>query len=134
MADNERFEHSVEAGLILGIAEALRAEFGVGIDAHPGGRGSEAGAVNRAFRATARRIFQPIVPVDENLDEAMTWVLRSAALVRLAEVGVGADLSATLVDSEPGLGDAWLAYLALSPTSVLDDQRRSRTVKSQSDQ
>ena len=134
MADDERFEHSVEVGLVLGIAEALRAEFGFGIDAHPGGKGNEAGAVNRAFRVSARRILQPTVPVGENLERVLIWVLRRAALIRLAEVGVEVGLSTALVDSEPGLGDAWLAYLALSPTSILNDQRRHRTVESRENQ
>lgn len=38
----DRFE------VVLAIAEALREEFGVGIDAHPGGERIEAGSVNRA--------------------------------------------------------------------------------------
>jgi hypothetical protein len=36
--------------LVLLISGALREEFGVAIDAHPGGVGNEAGDVNRAFR------------------------------------------------------------------------------------
>ena len=119
MADDERFEHSVEVGLILGVAEALRAEFGVGIDAHPGGSGSKAGAVNLSFQVLARSILKPTVPSGEDGNAVLTWVLRRAALIRLAEVGVDGDVSATLVDSEPGLGDAWLAYLALASEVVL---------------
>ena len=38
---------------MLALAEMLRAEFGIGIDAHSGGVGAEAGAVNRAFRTVA---------------------------------------------------------------------------------
>ena len=121
MAGYEAYERTVEVGLILGIAEALRAEFGVGIDAHPGGRGNKAGAVNLSFQVIVRWILQPIVPVDEDLEGVLTWVLRRAAMVRLIEVGVDGDVSAILVGSEPGLGDAWLAYLALSPASVLKD-------------
>ena len=34
----------------LGIAEAMREEFGADVDAHPGGPGNEAGQVNRAYR------------------------------------------------------------------------------------
>ena len=44
---------------VLAIAEALRDEFGVSIDAHPGGDGIEAGAVNRAFRVMVRVIVMP---------------------------------------------------------------------------
>jgi hypothetical protein len=35
--------------LVLAVAEALRTEVGVGIDAHPGGDDIEAGSVNRAY-------------------------------------------------------------------------------------
>jgi hypothetical protein len=38
-----------ESRSVLVIAEALREEFSVSIDAHPGGDGTEAGVVNRAF-------------------------------------------------------------------------------------
>jgi len=57
MVDHEAYGRTVEVGLIQGIAEALREEFGDSIDAHPGGTGNEAGVVNRAFRAAAMRIL-----------------------------------------------------------------------------
>ena len=88
MAGYEAYERTVEVGLVLGIAEALRDEFGVAIDAHPGGEGNEAGVVNRAFRASARRILGTIVPIGEDLDAVVTCVCGMAALRRLAEVGV----------------------------------------------
>ncbi|WP_435018548.1 hypothetical protein TA3x_000525 [Tundrisphaera sp. TA3] len=121
MVGYEAFERTVEVGLILGIAEALRAEFGTEIDAHPGGPGNEAGVVNRAFRAVARRILRSIVPSGEDLGGVVTWVLRLAALRRFGEVGVDGDRAAGLLDQEPGLGDAWLACLALVPGSVLGE-------------
>ncbi len=82
------YERSVEFQLIVGIAAALREEFGVGIDAHPGGEDTEAGAVNRAFRAAARHILMTIVTPGEDLPSVLTWALRHAALRRLVEHGV----------------------------------------------
>ena len=119
MADYEAYERTVEVGLLLGIAEALREEFGICIDAHPGGPGNEAGVVNRAFRAAARRILETIVPRDEELGAVLTWVLRTAAIKRLVEVCEVGQRAEALIDMEPGLGDAWLTYLALAPASLL---------------
>ena len=121
MADFDAYGRTVEVWLILGVAEALRHEFGIGIDAHTGGIGNEAGVVNRSFRAVARRILKAIVPKSEDLDAVSTWVLRRAALRHLAVTGVVDQLAQSLIDSEPGLGDAWLAYLTLAPESVIDD-------------
>ena len=121
MADHEAYGRTVEAGLILEIAQALRDEFGSSIDAHPGGKGSEAGVVNRAFRASVRRILGTIVPIGEDLDDVVTCVLRRSALLRLSEVGVDGGQAAGLLGSEPGLGDAWLACVALAPPSILVD-------------
>ena len=36
-------------------------------------------------------------------------------------VGVSSEQSEILISSEPNLGNAWLAYLALAPMSVIDD-------------
>lgn len=121
MAGDEGPKQTVEVGLILGIAKALRAEFGVGIDVHPGGPGADSGVVNRAFQVAARPILRSIVPKDEDLDCALTSVLRLAALRRLAEVGVVGRRAEDLLDQEPGLGDAWLAYLALAPGEVVGE-------------
>jgi hypothetical protein len=114
-------EQTRESRLILGIAEALREEFGVGIDAHPGGRGTEAGVVNRAFRAAARLILQTIVTPADDPPLVLTRTLRLAARRNLIELGVGDDQADGLLDSEPGLGDRWFAYLALAPRSVVND-------------
>lgn len=121
MADHEAYERTVEVGLILGIAEALRGEFGVSIDAHPGGGGNEAGVVNSAFRAAAMRILRSIVPRGEDLDGVVTWALHLAARRRLGEFDVVDQRAEILFEMEVGLGDAWLAYLGLAPASVLDD-------------
>jgi hypothetical protein len=104
-------------GIVLALAQALREEFGVGIDAHPGGEGNEAGSVNRAFLAATRTI----VATGDDPATVVTHVLRQAALRRLTEHGVGGDHTEVLVASEPNLGDQWLAYLALAPGSVIDD-------------
>ena len=51
----------------------------------------------------------------------LTHLLREVAMRRLAEFGVRPEQAEVLVSSEPKLGDAWLAYLALAPISVIDD-------------
>ena len=105
---------------ILGIAEALRTEFGIGIDAHPGGEGSEAGVVNRAFRAAAGsfpgRCFGRGRP-----HRRPEMGLRQVALQRLDELGVDSGLAEAFLDLEPDLDDRWLTYLALAPASVVGD-------------
>ncbi len=111
---------TAELDLVIGIARALREEFGVTIDAQPGGAGNQAGAINRAFLATTRKILGAIVPAGD-LPGLTTWVLRQAALTRLSEFGVNEAKTGHLLDSEPGLGDPWLVYLALSPDSVIED-------------
>lgn len=115
------YERAVEFQMILGIAEALREEFGVGIDAHPGGEGNEAGVVNRAFRAAARRILQTIVTPRDDLPLVLTWALRQAALRRLTELVSSEEQAEGLLDSAAGLGDRWPAYLALAPAAVISD-------------
>jgi hypothetical protein len=117
----DAYEHTAEFQVVLAVAEALREEFGITIDAHPGGEGTEAGVVNRALRAAARRILQGTVTPPEDLPLVLTWALRRAALRRLVEHGVDEGRAEGLIDLEPGLGDRWLAYLALAPTSVVDD-------------
>jgi hypothetical protein len=112
---SERFDDKLRSVLV--IAEALRDEFGVSIDAQPGGDGIEAGAVNRAFRVIVRVI------VSEADDPAITvtHLLHETALRRLTELGVGLEQAEVLVQSEPNLGDSWVAYLALAPISIIDD-------------
>jgi hypothetical protein len=117
----DAYGRTAEVALILGIAEALREEFGESIDAHPGGVGSEAGTVNRALRAVTRRVLKAIVPLEEDLPAVVTCVLREAALHRLSALGVQDRRAEMLLDMEPALGDAWLAYLALAPSVVVGD-------------
>lgn len=114
------YEQKREFRLILGIAEALRQEFGVGIDAHPGGRGTEAGVVNRAFRAAVSVILGEVIPSAE-ISGAMTHVLRGATLRRLVELDVARDTAERVLDLETGMGDRWLAYLALAPASLIGE-------------
>ena len=117
----DAYGRTVEFGLVLGIAEAWREEFGADVDAHPGGPGTEAGQVNRAYRAAARRIFRSIVPPSEDLMGVVAWALRQAARRRLAGDRLPGAVIEALLDAEPGLGDAWPAYLALAPPSVIRD-------------
>jgi hypothetical protein len=107
--------------MVLAIAEAHREEFGVSIDAHPGGVGIEAGSVNRAFLATARTIIAHVAEGHDDLATSVTQVLRQVALRRLAELGVPVEQAEVLVGSESKLGESWLAYLALAPATVIDD-------------
>lgn len=117
----DEYERTREFRLILGIAEALRQEFGVGIDAHPGGQWTEAGVVNRAFRAAARRIVQAIITSADDMPLVLTRTLRQAARRILAEMGLSDEQAEGLLESEPGLGDRWSAYLALAPAEVVYD-------------
>jgi hypothetical protein len=111
---------TAQVDLVIGIARVLREEFGVTIDAQPGGAGNQAGTINRAFLATTRKILGAIVPAGE-LPGLTTWVLRQAAHTRLSEFGINNAKTGELLDSEPGLGDPWLVYLALCPDSVIED-------------
>jgi hypothetical protein len=119
---SERFDEELRS--VLQIAEALREEFGVSIDAHPGGNGIEAGSVNRAFRTAARVVVADVPPEGDAPAFIRTHLLREVALRRLAEPGVGPEPAEVLVGSESRLGDSWLAYLALAPISVIDDLTR----------
>ena len=112
---------TAEFRIVLGIAGAIREEFGADVDAHPGGTGTEAGQVNRAYRAAARRILRSIVPPRESLPGLVSWALRQAARRRFIEARLPGPTIAALLDAEPTLGDAWPAYLALAPPSVIRD-------------
>jgi hypothetical protein len=114
-------EGGPEALVVLEIARALQTEFGVGIDAHPGGEGNEAGAVNRAFRAVVSVINGGITRPGDDPAAVLTWALRQVASRRLAELGVSPGRAEGLLVSEPDLGDLWFAYLTLAPDSVIQD-------------
>jgi len=107
--------------LVLAIAEALRDEFGVAIDAHPGGEGIEAGDVNRAFLVAVRTIIGFVATEGDDPAIILTHVLRLAALRRLTDLGVPPEQAEVLVCSEWKLGDRWLTYVALAPATVIDD-------------
>ena len=87
----------------------------------PGGPGNEAGQVNRAYRVMARRIFGTIVPPREDLPGVVSWALRQAARRRFIEARLPGPVIEALLDAGPALGDAWPAYLALAPPSVIRD-------------
>ncbi len=120
-------EEARESRLILEIAKALRQEFGVGIDAHPGGESNEAGVVNQAFRVAARIILQAITSPADDLPLVLARTLRLAARRNLAEMGLSDEQADSLLDSEPGLGDRWFACLALAPAAVIAELVLSNT-------
>jgi hypothetical protein len=76
MAD--RFDDGLR--LVLAVAEALREEFGVAIDAHPGGEVMEPGSVNRAFLAAARTIVAEFAEGCDDQATFRTHVLQKVAL------------------------------------------------------
>ena len=89
------------------------------VDAHPGGPGSEAGQLNRAYRATARCLCREIAgPETSGL---ATEALGLSAAKRLAATGLRGASAESLLNLEPQLGDAWAAYLALAPRTVIRD-------------
>lgn len=122
--DRERFQHPPwlrALSTIRMIAETMRSEFGYAIDAHPGGVGTEAGAINRAFRMAAWVILKEAGSPEDDLAGVRVRVLRQVALGRLHELGLIGPRAEAMLDLEPGLGDAWLAYVALAPATVIDD-------------
>ena len=122
--DREGFRRHIRSAYfqtIRLIAETMRSEFGDAIDAHPGGVGTEAGAINRAFRMTASVILKEADSPEVDRAAVRTWVLRQVALGRLCAHGVSGPPAEVLLDLEPDLGDAWLAYVALAPEFVIDD-------------
>lgn len=96
----DRFDDGLRT--VLAIAEALREEFGVGIDAHPGGERTEVGSVNRAFRVAARVIVGEVIPEGRDPTTILTNVLRQAALRWLAELGVRLEDAEVLLGTEVG--------------------------------
>ena len=70
-------ECRTEFRTIQSLAQTLRQEFGVSINAHPGGVGTEAGAINRAFRAAVRVVLEGHTPPCD-LSNSQTRALRQA--------------------------------------------------------
>jgi hypothetical protein len=114
--------------LILAFAEALREEFGVGIDSHPGGEGNEAGVANRAFRTAVRCLLVTPAAPGSDPDAELTRALVQIARRRLAEAGVDGERVELLLASGPTLRDPWLTYLALAPPPVIEDLLGDRAV------
>lgn len=110
-----------EFRMILEIAGAMRSEFGVAIDAHPGGVGSEAGVVNRAFLTAVGVILGDVASPGDDPAAVLTWALRRTALLRLDELGVSEQQAEALLVMVPALDDRWLAYLALAPAKIVED-------------
>ncbi len=117
----DAYGRTVEFRIVLGIAAALREEFGADVDAHPGGPGTEAGQVNRAYQVVARIALKAIDPPREYLPGLVSWALRQAARRRFIGDRLPGAVIEALLDAEPALGDAWPAYLALAPPSVIRD-------------
>jgi hypothetical protein len=57
------------------------------------------------------------------LEDVLTWALRLAALKRLGKFDVVGQRAEALLGLGMGLGDAWLAYVALAPAEVIGDIR-----------
>ncbi len=113
----------VGLGLVAGLARAIRAEFGPGMDHEYPGRidPAEAGPVNRAYRAAASHALEavahargvpPIPPV-----EAVAAVARR----RLAAEGLGPRQVEALLAREPGPRPDWAAFLSLTTADRLRD-------------
>lgn len=62
-------------------------------------------------------IMGAVASPGSDLAAVLTWALRRTALRRLVEQGAAEGL----LDLAPGLGDRWLAYLALAPATIIDD-------------
>jgi len=65
-------------------------------------------------------ILGEVIPPDE-MSRTMTRMLKGAALRRLSELDLARGAAERVLDSEPGLGDGWLTYLALAPASVIEE-------------
>ena len=123
----DAYVRTLEFAYIGSIAEAIRQELGEEIEAHPGHRDpAEAGQVNRAYRAAARRLLLAIAPPSEDLRRLLTWALTQVARLRLIAGGLDDDQVERLLAMEPGGRDDWLAFLILASwpqvEHLLDEQ------------
>jgi hypothetical protein len=110
-----------DLALFEAIAAALREELGVPIEEQPGFHDAdEAGQVNRAFRAMVRTILRTGIPAREDLQAALSEVLRRLARRRL-EAGLldAREVDHLLVLEFTGRDD-WLAFLILAPWSEIE--------------
>ena len=114
-------EHAEELMLMEAVAAALRAELGTAIEEQPGLRDpSEAGQVNRAFRAMARTILATGAPTGGDLPGLVSEVLRRLARRRLAAGLLDAREVDHLLGLELGGRDDWLAALILADWSEIE--------------
>ena len=113
------YEQTDEFRLILGIAEALREEFGVGIDAHPGGEATEAGAVNRALRAAARHglavptVLADLVPDGLDPNERSLRLGLATAVAMTGAMDAAVDLTIRHVRERTQFGRPLAAFQAV---------------------
>jgi hypothetical protein len=116
MMEPQRFEQTPEFALIERIAEAIRAELGNAIEVCPGHRAPEqAEPLNRAFRAVARCVLEPVSNAPVDLPRLVARGLRRLVVRRLEAGGLGERAIQTLLDFEPGTPDDWLTFLFLVP-------------------
>ena len=102
--------------LVEGIAGAIRRELGDDVEACPGHHSpDQAEPLNRAFRAVARHVLEPLVEPGHDLPREVTRVLLRAARGRLEAGGLGERDVRTLLEFEPGTPDDWLVFLLLVP-------------------
>jgi hypothetical protein len=116
MMEPQRFEHSGEIVLVERIAAAIRAELGTAIEVCPGHRAPEqAEPLNRAFRAIARCVLEPVSTSPHDLPRVVSRILRRLVVRRLEAGGLGERATQMLLDFEPGTPDDWLTFLLLVP-------------------
>ena len=112
----EPFEKTPEFVLTDRIAEAIRAELGSEIEVCPGYTSPErAEPLNRAFRAIARCVLEPVPTSPTDLPRLVSHALRRLVVRRLEAGGLGERPIQTLLDFEPGAPDDWLTFLLLVP-------------------
>jgi hypothetical protein len=112
----DAYEKTPEFATITLIAETIRAELGVAVEACPSSTSPEAAEpLNRVFRARARRFLGPIAPPAHDLSALTTWALRTVVPRRLAAGGLDQNKIKVLLEMEPGTPDDWLTFLLLVP-------------------
>src|SRR4051812_42741661 len=111
-------ERTTEFALIEAIAGAIRDELGDAVEACPGSRTPEqAEPLNRAFRALARLVLEPLVAPGDDPGSTVSRANLRLVKRRLATLGLGDTSIKTLLDLEPGTPDDWLVFVLLVPWS-----------------
>jgi hypothetical protein len=126
----DSIERTEEFALIETIAVALRTELGADKEDQPGYRDpSEAGQINRAFRAAASVILRKIALPQECLPTLVSRILMQLARRRLSQSGLDERDAEFLLEVERGRDD-WLAFLILTTDAeiahVLSSERPER--------